>query len=145
MKVKGWRLYLGMAGILYGGFLLYLLFFASFRDGTEASINFIPFKSIVQFCLDIRWHTIPHWMVNVPGNVIAFIPFPIVAALWGLKTNKLLSKILIASLIPMVVEGIQYVTDVGHANIDDVVLNSIGFAIGFQIVARQPKLSPPRS
>ena len=76
-------------GISYILVLIYLLFFAYFRQGPIVDINLIPFKSIIAFCVDFQ---LPHWWywtVNVPGNIVAFIPIPfILYNLSGIKINS---------------------------------------------------------
>lgn len=83
-------------------------------------------------------------MVNVPGNIVAFIPLPFIGKSWGLHGNKL-AKILAALLIPGSIEITQYIFQVGVASVDDVMLNALGFWIGFRMLNKQPTLFPPKS
>ena len=137
MKLIHKKLVVNIIGVTYLSFLIYLLFFAYFRQGTSTQINLIPFKSIIAFFAEFY---LPHWwywMVNVPGNIIAFLPVPLILFnLSGLKISTT-TRILVAISIPLFIEIIQGVFMVGSSNIDDVILNALGFYIGYRILDKR--------
>lgn len=70
-----------------------------------------------------------NFITDLVGNIILFIPLPFFLALvFNVKsTTKLL---LIAFLISFMVETCQYVLGIGVADIDDVILNTLGASMG---------------
>jgi glycopeptide antibiotics resistance protein len=129
--------------IAYCATLIYLLFFAFFRENTTTEVNLIPLKNI--FGLTVytftSGHGIWHWIVNVPGNSIAFIPmaWPIFLIRKSLEINLLL--ILFIFALPICIEILQYLFQSGSADIDDVILNVIGIFFGifiFKKIKKQP-------
>lgn len=73
-----------------------------------------------------------HWLVNVPGNVLAFLPMPVLI----LKLTKNNRKSLLFFLIvfsPFLIEFVQYFFQKGSCDVDDVILNEAGILIGFGI------------
>ena len=66
------------------------------------------------------------------GNVIIFLPLPfILSALF--KKIKPYQLALIGFAVPFIVEGYQYFLKCGDVDIDDVILNWLGFVIGLFI------------
>ena len=125
-----------ISGVVYLLLLCYLLFLAPFRQGLEGSVNLVPFKSIIQFCRNFDWSLLWYWVINVPANVVAFIPIPIIIYSFTGKALSALTKLAMAVLIPSVIEGTQFLFNVGASNIDDVILNCSGFYIGFLLLRR---------
>lgn len=126
-------------GIIYLSVLIYLLFFAFFRKNTTTQVNLVPFKTIITFFTDFY---LPHWwywVINIPGNIVAFIPIPlIINNLTGCYFRSS-TKFIVALFIPTGIELLQWVFQVGSPNIDDVILNSIGFYFGYSLLSRYKK------
>lgn len=125
------------ASILYIFLLIYLLFFAYFRQGTSTRVNIIPFKTIIGFFRDFY---LPHWWywaINIPGNIVAFIPLPFIFKSFFGTINKPSTKFIVALLIPVFIELLQWLFQVGSSNIDDVILNIFGLYIGFRLVSKR--------
>jgi len=77
----------------------------------------------------IVWKTI---FINVFGNIIMFTPFGFLGIVFPkLNDFKLLIINFLSAII--IVESIQYFTRLGVFDIDDVILNTVGVAIGFWI------------
>lgn len=122
--------------MLYLLVLIYLLFFAFFREGTTTRVNFIPFDSMVPLTVytfktgEDWWH----WFVNVPGNVLAFVPLSLPLHFF---IRQHLTKIFFACLIfsvPCVLEILQYLFQTGSCDVDDVLLNVLGIYLGFWLL-----------
>lgn len=66
------------------------------------------------------------------GNIIIFFPLPFIlsAVFTKMKTYQ---AVLIGMAAPFIVEGYQYLFKCGNVDIDDVVLNWLGFFIGLAI------------
>jgi glycopeptide antibiotics resistance protein len=128
--------------LLKGYSILYLVSFASvfLRPlGNAATTNFIIGKGTFNF--------IPYlinnpsdwciWLLTV-GNVIFFIPVSFI-----LKANfpkiKIYQQIIIGLIIPIVIEGYQFILKCGDVDIDDLVMNFCGFLIGLILLLIQNK------
>lgn len=118
--------------------LIYLLFFAFFRSGTTTEVNLIPFKNI--FSLTVytfkSGHGIWHWIVNVPGNIIAFMPMAVSLNYFAREKMHPGFFVVLIFLIPAVAEFLQYLFQTGSCDIDDVILNVPGIFIGTVLLKR---------
>jgi len=115
----------------YSIFLLYLMFFGFGRSQYDINIvRLMPMVSTFSFIKEtILWKTI---IINVFGNIIMFTPFGFLGIFFP-KLNDF--KILIINFLSaiIIVESLQYFTRLGVFDIDDVILNTVGVAIGFWI------------
>jgi len=115
----------------YSIFLLYLMFFGFGRSQYDINIvRLMPLVSTFSFVKEtILWKTI---IINVFGNIIMFTPFGFLGIFFP-RLNDF--KILIINFLSaiIIVESLQYFTRLGVFDIDDVILNTVGVAIGFWI------------
>ena len=115
----------------YTIFLLYLMFLGFGREQHEANIvRLLPLVSTILFVQNTTsWESI---IINLLGNIIMFIPFGFLGWLNAkyFSFKKLIVDFLSALII---VEALQYLTRLGVFDIDDLVLNSLGVWIGFQM------------
>lgn len=125
--------YRKILAVVYWASLIYLLFFAFYRTGTNTEINLIPFKSISELTYNIfvignDWK---HWVLNIFGNIVVFIP--VVPSLKVLSERKFsfLGAFVIAIFLPALIEILQYLFQIGSADIDDIILNFIGIMLGY--------------
>lgn len=127
--------------IVYCSTLIYLLFFAFFRENTTTVVNLIPFKNIYTLTVYTftSGHGIWHWIVNVPGNIIAFIPMALPIILIRKSSKITLPLILFILILPICIEFLQYTFQSGSADIDDVILNVIGTFSGIFIFKKSKK------
>jgi glycopeptide antibiotics resistance protein len=77
----------------------------------------------------ILWKTI---IINVLGNIIMFMPFGFLGIVFP-KLNDLKTLIINFVSAIIIVESLQYFTRLGVFDIDDIILNTVGVAIGFCI------------
>jgi Glycopeptide antibiotics resistance protein len=129
--------------IFWGMFILYLILMLGIvfmRVGMNSnSINFIPFKSIVEGINvydGIRYRLIDD---QVWGNVVIFVPAGIYLMVLN-KKNSILKALLTIFLISLSIEIIQYVFRIGASDIDDIILNCLGGGIGILIYLLLEKL-----
>ncbi|WP_262148984.1 VanZ family protein [Chryseobacterium foetidum] len=115
----------------YTLFLLYLMFLGMGRFQFEENIIRIePVFSTVKFIENtIRWWDIVRIVL---GNVVMFIPFGFLGWVFP-KLNDLTSLMYTFISSILIVEGMQYFTRLGIFEIDDILLNSFGVFIGYQI------------
>ncbi len=115
----------------YTLFLLYLMFFGFGRNQYDINIvRLIPMFSTVGFVKQtILWKTI---IINIFGNILIFVPFGFLGIVFP-KLNQFWILILDFLFAIIILESFQYFTRLGVFDIDDVILNTVGVAIGFWI------------
>jgi glycopeptide antibiotics resistance protein len=127
-----------MAAAVYFSLLIYIVFLARRRRHmTERLTNFRPFSGMIE-----RYRYLPHeeqWKTvdfyeNLYGNVLLFVPLSIfLITIFGVK-NKWFA-FLICVVFSAGIELVQYTLKIGVADSDDVILNSLGAALGIGIYA----------
>lgn len=115
----------------YTIFLLYLMFFGMGRFQNEDHIVRIkPIISTVWFIQEtISWFDI---IKIVLGNVVMFIPFGFLGWIF-LKLNNLKNLIITFVSAIVIVEALQYFSRLGVFDVDDVILNTFGVFLGWQM------------
>ncbi|MDY0932525.1 VanZ family protein [Chryseobacterium sp. CFBP8996] len=115
----------------YTIFLLYLMFFGMGRLQYEDHIIRIkPIVSTVWFIQEtISWFDI---IKIVLGNVVMFIPFGFLG--WFFPQLNNLKRLIITFVsIIVIVEALQYFSRLGVFDVDDVILNTFGVLLGWQM------------
>ncbi len=126
----GWVLF-----ILYLAVLVYFTFFAEFLGRVpgerEYAYNLELFKEIKRFYTYRHELGMMAFLINVVGNVVAFIPcgffLPIVSRR-GKSWYRCISFCFIVSLF---IEITQIISRVGSFDVDDLLLNTIGGIVGY--------------
>jgi glycopeptide antibiotics resistance protein len=132
---KGWlKILMG----LYTVTLIYVFFFARrrWREFPVRNYNIVPLRNKIIYLQNWSQHTAPEkaeLYKDVLGNIFIFIPFPFMLLfLLGFKNYK---KLLFLSFVSSAgVELIQFITNIGVADIDDILFNTLGAAIGILIM-----------
>jgi len=112
-------------------FLLYLMFFGMGRFQYDDNIvRLQPVVSTIWFIEEtISWYDIVKIVI---GNIVMFIPFGFLG--WVFPRLKDLKSLLISFVSAIViVEALQYFTRLGVFDIDDILLNTLGVYLGWQI------------
>lgn len=120
-----------IAIIPYTLFLLYLMFLGMGRYQYEDNLITVkPIFSTIKFIQTADgWKDI---VIIVLGNIIMFIPFGFLG--WIFPTLKDLKTLCIAFISAIViVEALQYFTRMGIFEVDDILLNTFGVYLGWQI------------
>ena len=118
-------------------FLNYIVFFARRRRSFHYNykINYLPLKNLVHTFRTLNLQEkaeINNFYMNLFGNVILFIPFAfMLLALF--RITKLNTIVLAALLVSTFIEITQYFFQIGLADIDDIILNTLGAIIGFYL------------
>ncbi len=119
---------------IYTVWMLYLLFFASFRYSPTIlfEIKAVPFETINDYTTNvIKWDKI-EFIKNIFGNIILFIPYGFLGILYS-KLNQFKWLFLTFFITINIIEFSQFYFKRGYADIDDVILNTFGAVIGFLI------------
>lgn len=124
------KLYSGFI-ILYTLLLLYWLFFGFGRtSNVEKTVQLVPFTTIYKIFTQVD--DFKHFSINIIGNIVVFIPFGFLGIVFEkLKNAKFLFPVFILGISTL--EFLQFITKRGYAEIDDVILNTMGVAIGFGV------------
>ncbi|MGG1659006.1 VanZ family protein [Brevibacillus sp. NRS-1366] len=94
--------------------------------------NLVPFHEIQNYVVAIRETGSWHSFVNLAGNVIAFLPLGFMLPLLFAKRVRSLVKVVFLSfLFSLGLEVTQLVTSWGTFDVDDIVLNTTGGALGY--------------
>ncbi|MWC27615.1 VanZ family protein [Paenibacillus sp. MMS18-CY102] len=131
------------AGFLYGIFICYIIFLIKLLflsrvslvdlfDSQRAairSINLIPFKSIKDYMVDDPATIRRFAFSNVVGNIVIFIPLGIFLLVFK-NGKRIMANVLLLFLVSLFVEIMQWLLGIGVADIDDIILNSLGGWIG---------------
>ncbi len=123
--------------LVYLALLFYFLFFAEWYDRAPArhtgySANLMPFREIGRY-----WHArarLPGRVVflNLLGNVIGFLPFGFFLPVIDRRLMRRgVLVILLGALLSLCVELIQLITLTGSFDVDDILLNTLGTALGY--------------
>lgn len=116
-------------------FLIYFLFFAESTgrtfEGRTYHYNLVLFKEIGRF-----WHHretlgVLAVMLNLVGNVVAFLPLGFFLPIMYRKCRSFFYTVFFCFEFSLIVETIQLVSKVGSFDVDDLLLNTIGGAIGY--------------
>jgi glycopeptide antibiotics resistance protein len=142
-KNKKW-----VIAIAYAFFILYiiiaaaLLFFSPYRQaayeinsaGTNP-YNIIPFKTISNYIQASSHINQGIWISNLFGNVLAFLPLGFFLPLLFKRYEGAWRTTGAVFLATLAVEVLQYMTRVGSFDVDDLILNTTGGAIGYVLFA----------
>ena len=144
-KVRTWQKLAILLFILYLCGLSYFLFFAPFlgRTGDETfhmsglplygEYNVVPFKVIRLFVVHHDKVPFNMFFLNVFGNILCYMPFGfLIVAASGNKCRFWLC-VTIAAAVSATLEFLQFFFAVGVGDIDDVILNTSGAALGFLV------------
>lgn len=91
-------------------------------------INVIPFQSIFEYFASEHFNI---WigLMNVIGNIVLFIPLGLYLQIFK-KNKKILDCVALACAVSLCVEIVQYIFGIGHTDIDDLILNTLGGLLG---------------
>ena len=70
-------------------------------------------------------------MTNIGGNVVGFMPYGFILPVITRRRRSGFLIILSGFCISLTVEVIQLVTKVGSFDVDDIILNTLGVALGY--------------
>ena len=126
--------------ILYVLALIYFLFFSEeygrvAMEEREYRYNLIPFVEIRRFWIYREQLGTFAVFSNIFGNVIGFLPFGFILPVIFRRMNSGFLICVSGFILSLTVEVIQLVTKVGCFDVDDMILNTLGAALGYGIYA----------
>lgn len=130
MRIKQHKLILTLL-IIYTALIVYFLFFGVGRPGVAISIQEYRFN-LVPNVIQLRFPTLldlEYFRVFDLGNFVGFIPFGIlIPRLYHCNFFRFISLFILSILI---LETVQMLTYLGSFDINDIIVNSLGAAVGF--------------
>lgn len=132
--------------VLYILLLLFILFFSRVRNTFGMAVfskehlsmvNLIPFSTVMEFFNRLQEQTINADIVirNLAFNLFMFVPMGMaLPVLFEKKFNRLWKVTLFVFSLVIFIEIIQFITFLGSADIDDLILNTAGAMVGYGIV-----------
>ena len=118
----------------YSTVLIWELFFGKYRShGGPRRYNLAPLKTIVGYIENYKGYGASILVINLAGNIVAFMPLGFLLPLVFKRTDRLLVITGITLLTSITAEICQYILNVGGLDIDDVLLNTIGGVLGYLI------------
>ena len=124
--------------IMFGVYLILLCYFLFFAEitgrtysGRTYNYNLIPFHEIGRFLKYRETLGFTAVFLNLAGNVLAFVPFGMMLPLLSHRCRSFWYVTLLGFEFSLLVEVIQLVSKVGSFDVDDLLLNTIGGAIGY--------------
>lgn len=105
----------------------------TYWDQVSSRINLIPLQTITEFWNNLHGGGRSHAFINLAGNVVMFVPLGFFIPCVFRKADSFRHSMLYALITIVCVEIIQLVTLLGSLDVDDLILNMIGVAIGYLI------------
>ena len=122
--------------VCYIAVLAYVCFFSE-RYGRTVSdtyhYNLVPFREISRFCTYREIIGFRGFVINLFGNIVAFMPWGFMVPVIAQKPRKFLYTAAATFLLSLCIETIQLVTKVGSFDVDDLILNTMGGIAGFLV------------
>ena len=121
--------------ILYLVVLVYVCLLSEVYGRTEMQniyhYNLIPFREIMRFYTYRELVGMEAFVLNLFGNVIAFVPFGFMMPILKMKYRYSKRVIGMTFFLSLTVECFQLLTRVGSFDVDDLILNTLGGVLGF--------------
>lgn len=126
--------------IIYVLLLIYFLFFSeAYGRVAEAEreyrYNLVPFVEIRRFWVYRDQLGLFALFTNIFGNVLGFVPLGCILPVICRKWRNGFLIILSGFGLSLCVETIQLITKVGCFDVDDMILNTLGAALGYFVFA----------
>ncbi len=142
-KAPGWA---KAAFIVYAAVMAWLLFGQrigypriGYSEFFAKNINPVPFATVTRFAAVLNHsksrHAVMHAFVNLAGNVVMFIPLGMLLPILWRRWRKGWKCMLLCAAVIISIELIQLFAMLGTCDIDDLILNLLGAAIGYSMFA----------
>lgn len=128
--IIGWILF-----YIYILLLSYFLFFSERygRDLITQQYNLHLFKEIKRFIIYREQIGPEGFIVNICGNIIAFMPFGFLLPLLNRAYRRFYITTVFSILFSLIVESVQLLLKVGVFDVDDILMNSLGGILGYVV------------
>lgn len=134
------KLFILFFTLVYFSAVVYGVFFARRRRHIKKrDLNLVPVRNIINDYHQIKGTGVYNFYSNLLGNFVLFIPLPFIL-IWLFRMKNYCSILVTGLLISIGIECIQYIFEMGVADIDDVILNTLGTAVGLLCYTARKKI-----
>lgn len=110
----------------------YFLFLSDDRSMLSTyKYNLEPFKEIKRFITYRHQIGIVSFVINIIGNVVAFMPFGFLLPSMRSEKTGFFKTFAYSLLFTFLIETTQLVTMLGRFDIDDIIMNTLGGILGY--------------
>ena len=128
----GWVLFL-----MYLCLLAYFMFFSESFGRTDTdrgyAYNLVPLKEITRYFRYYRTLGMPLFLINIVGNMVAFMPFGFFLPIISRRSRKWYNTVSFGLIFSFILETLQLIFKVGSFDVDDMLLNTVGAGLGFLV------------
>lgn len=123
--------------VLFMIYIVAMVYFLIFSDqfGREPyetmRYNLEPFLEIKRFIRYRELLTTESVMLNLVGNVVAFMPFGMLIRWVRNKKTSVFVAFLYSLAFTLCIEWVQLVTKLGVFDVDDIIMNTLGGVLGY--------------
>ncbi len=123
--------------IIYISLVIYFVFFSDHYGRvtgfTEFRYNLTPFAEIQRYLNYKESFTAENLLTNLAGNILVFAPMGILVPIMRRKKTGFFSILFLSLGFSLFIETVQLFTKVGVFDVDDLIMNTVGGAIGYLI------------
>lgn len=134
LRIAGWLAFSFYALVVVYELLLNpsrLLGIRSYYQSFKLKPNTTPFRSIREYAYGYHHYNFDIWFFNLFGNVLLFVPLGFLLPILFSKARRFPMTVLWSLLASLAIELTQYATHLGSFDVDDLILNALGGAIGY--------------
>ncbi|MEG0177728.1 VanZ family protein [Anaerorhabdus sp.] len=133
LRIRLFKIFVTGLLLYYLVFLCAVLFLDGFFFTRSAThyVNLVPFKTIKEFFATMRDENNLKSFGNLVGNAILFMPMGLLLPLWSKKFHNIFVFTITMGVMVSGVECIQHWTNMGTADVDDIILNVGGALMVF--------------
>ncbi|MCU6712936.1 VanZ family protein [Paenibacillus sp. J5C_2022] len=95
--------------------------------------NLTPFQTILQYANGYHHYTFDTWFFNLFGNMLLFVPLGFLLPILFAKARRFSTTIVWTMLASLTIELTQLGMRLGFFDVDDLILNVFGGAIGYAV------------
>ncbi|SJZ49710.1 VanZ family protein [Anaerorhabdus furcosa] len=133
IRIRLFKIFVTLLLLYYLGFLCAVLFLDGFFFTRSAThyVNLVPFKTIKEFFATMRDENNLRAFGNLVGNAILFAPMGLLLPLWSKKFHNIFLFTFTIFVMVSGVEIFQHYSNMGTADVDDIILNVAGALMVF--------------
>lgn len=117
--------------------VIYFMFFCEkfgrYTTGNGYRYNIVPFQEIKRFYNVLSGGFSFSAVLNLVGNVVAFIPFGLILPMSRKTQIGFASVFILTAAFSMIIETLQLYYQLGVFDVDDILLNTAGGILGYII------------
>ena len=117
--------------------LAYFMFFSESFGRTDTdrgyAYNLVPLKEITRYFRYYRTLGMPLFLINIVGNMVAFMPFGFFLPIISRRSRKWYNTVSFGLIFSLILETLQLIFKVGSFDVDDMLLNTVGAGLGFLV------------